>query len=218
MVAAVTLLGVTLAEDPVELKRVPAVGTTMRYRETSKFTPEDSDRTIDVSVIKKVRVVSVEKEKFVEETVVLPNDDDQVPVEGFTSTRVFQIDGMLIEEKKSDAGDYAARRGANMALILLPTTPVSKGDKWERSFKGFGSDTFVTKCTYTFTGVEEQEGVRCAVIEFSQTESETDCSCKGKAWLDLSDGSLVRKEYKIKKVPAGAGRSMSGETVIRRLK
>ncbi len=122
-------------------------------------------------------------------------------------------DGTMVAYKDGDADDAEKKDethiGARMSIagrVTFPDKPVGPGDTWTRDFK---ADTALgsreAKGEYEFVAVEKVNGVDCAKIKMSYTESGKSpaLSVKGTEWVDLASGDVVSADIQVDNVPFG---------------
>lgn len=92
--------------------------------------------------------------------------------------------------------------------VLFDSKPVGVGDKWTKEFaanKDLGSEA--AKATYELIAFEDVDGVKCAKIKFtySETSAKPAISCTSTSWVEISSGDEVKSEITIDNVDFGPG-------------
>lgn len=91
---------------------------------------------------------------------------------------------------------------------MYPEKPVKKGESWVVVRKSDGAmGTVGSETTYTFEGTETVEGRQAykLTLVYKQTSTAGGLSSTGTLWVDPSDGTEIRAEYRLKNVDFGRG-------------
>lgn len=147
--------------------------------------------------------------------VLIGGQSQQTASETITSVTTYDKYGKPVTMGGDDTSPMAYRT-ANLTSFIAPVTQMKVGESWKATVQA-NRETGAVAAThhYMLVAVEKQAGKDVAVIEFSVTEStgSNPASAKGKVWIDLSNGEMVRYEAEMKAMPNDAG-PVSGKVVM----
>jgi len=128
-----------------------------------------------------------------------------------TDTFTIKPDGTLVAFKstsKDKDGDHTDERLYYATSIVFSEKPVTPGEKWVREFKA--NSTLGTpdgKGEYEFQALEEKNGVLCARIgiTYSESSGKNPVSSKGLIWIEPASGDDVASDLIVTNIPFGEG-------------
>lgn len=126
-----------------------------------------------------------------------------------TDTYTVKPDGMLVSFKSTSMEkdpDHTDERIFFATSILFSDKPIAVGEKWVREFKANATlGTVDGKGEYEFQALEEKNGVLCARIGYTYTETtgKNPLNAKGLIWVEPASGDDVSTDIVVNNVPFG---------------
>lgn len=188
-----------LAADGKILKYAPANGSIRKYKLSAVFDAGGAQANVTGEVTEKVLKVDDATGRITQERSQGPLSVDvagqTINVDAQPATiHVIDSDGSLVE-MRGEGLNPAAYRLSNLSSIRFTKEALSEGKTWKLEIPA-DSKTGAVKATaeYKVLGFEKLMDIDTVKISATvkETEGDTPASSDGTAWLNLSDGTLVK--------------------------
>ncbi len=214
MLATPFLLAVALAQTPQEVAFAwqPKVGTTQTYKMTIAMTMDQGGQAIDLLINMKNtnKVTKVDKETATTDATssdfsISMNGQDlgAPPDDGTMSqvvTTVFALNGVI--KSRTEAGPSSPGLRVQQMNTFIYPGKATIDKPWDYDFKGDTEKKLpVAKARFKILGEERIGKYDCYKVEHIYAEDQPGgFSMMGTAWMDKTDGNLVKADYQYQNV------------------
>jgi hypothetical protein len=196
------------AWDPVSLKFTPKVGDTIKYHLTADVDTQMGSASVTADIQDKI--TKSDGDGYTTESaqtngMVSFNGGSQ-PIPDGTDTTVTKANGEIVDITTDQGEQPGMWRVAELDNFIYPDKPVSVGDEWSHTVAADDKKGIVAaSAQYKVDSMEKigDHDTAKVKVTYKETAGDSPASSDGYVWVDVKDGSIVKKETTWTNVPLG---------------